>query len=666
MNIKILDSWLRVYLSTKATPEQIAKHLSLCSVSVESLEKTKITDSKSTDYIYDIEITTNRPDLMSLTGLAREASAALNQNNINAKYTFTTPPKPSTQSNSKTKITIHNDSSLVNRVCAVAMEVQVKPSPPMIQKRLESTDIRSLNNLIDITNYVMRTIGHPTHIFDLDRLDTSTLTIRESKTGEKIKTLDKKTYTLPGGDIVAVNDKNEIIDLLGIMGLENSVITDQTKKILFFIDSNDPTKIRKTSMSLALRSEAAVLNEKGPDPETAIDALFYGIELFKKFANAKIISPIVDIYPNKTKTKTISVSEEKINSVIGIPIPLKKSETILKNLGFTASIHKNTITAGPPSFRSKDIEIPEDLIEEIARIYGYHNIPNSLPPTPQTAITDYDHDPFIWEKKTKDALKYWGFTETYTYSLVSRDIINQSPKFVIDSSLQNSKLSPPRLQNPLSSDYTYMRTSLTPSLLKVIKENPDRDEFKLFEIAFVYHDNPNKLPSQNLHLALAIQQKKFTLFHLKGILEQLCQDLGISDLNLIKENESINIYLEKNMLGFIQTHDTNIFTLELNFENLIKHATNKKTYKSLPKYPPIIEDLCLIVPHDIATGDIISTIQKQNPLVVSVSLLDKYKNTRTFHINYQSYHKNLTDSEVGDIRAKILQTLSKKFNTRLK
>src|ERR1035437_3078596 len=215
MNIKILDSWLREYVKTKASPQKIGELLSLSSVSVERIEK------YGDDFTYDIEVTTNRPDLMSVVGLARETATVLKQNGIEAEFL---PPKlTKPQTLKKDLIEIKSDPKLVNRLCAVVMEVEIGTSPKEIKVRLESSGTRSLNNLIDITNYVSKTIGHPTHVFDFDRLKARALTIREAKKGEIIKTLDEKSYTLNGGEIVAANDKDEIVDLLGIMGLENSV-----------------------------------------------------------------------------------------------------------------------------------------------------------------------------------------------------------------------------------------------------------------------------------------------------------------------------------------------------------------------------------------------------------------------------------------------------------
>ncbi len=413
MNIKILDSWLRDYLKTKAAPQKIEEILSETSVSVERLEKIK------NDYIYNIEVTTNRPDLMSVIGIAREATTVLKHNGIEAEFIPLKLQNPKTPK--ANLIEVKNDPKLVNRICAVVMDVKTKESPDYIRERLESSDIRSLNNLIDITNYVMRTVGHPAHVFDFDRLNTKTLTIREGKRGEKIKTLDNKEHILFGGEIVAVNDKNGIVDLLGIMGLENSVVTQNTKRILFFIDNNEKTHIRKTSMSLGIRTEAAVLNEKGLDSELSFEALLYGIKLYEQLAQGEIVSDIIDIYPNKPETKTVTASQEKINKIIGSEIAIKTSSQILTGLGFENTVSGNLLKIKVPSFRAGDVGIEEDIVEEIARVYGYKNIKSLVPPLSSNQTPHPFVNEFYWEKRAKDALKYWGLTEVYTYSRVSEN-----------------------------------------------------------------------------------------------------------------------------------------------------------------------------------------------------------------------------------------------------
>jgi phenylalanyl-tRNA synthetase beta chain len=500
--------------------------------------------------------------------------------------------------------------------------------------------------------------------------------------------LDSKTHILHGGDIVAVDGNKHIVDLLGVMGLENSVVTENTKRILFFVNNTEPTHVRKTSMQLGIRTEAAVLNEKGLDPELAMDALLYGIKLFKELAGAKMVSEIIDIYPNKVKPQTVTVSEEQINRVIGINIPLEKSVEILQSLGFHVEIPspfkgegkgegKKMLITTPPSFRAKDIAIPEDIIEEIARIYGYHNIPNTLPTANANEKITLEKNEFYWEDRIKDAMKYWGFTETYTYPMISKEIYEGSTDDAVT------------IQNPLNEDLAYMRRTLVPSLLKVIKENPDHEVVKLFEIANVYEKKHNDLPLQTIKLAGVIKTTKVSLFEVKGVIEQLLTDLEIKN-PLWKPSEAKNgaqgasIYLHspspsrgegqgegekvraKTDLGQIQIISDNIITFELNLQTLLHHATLKKTYKPISKFPPSMEDLALIAPQHITVEEIIDLIKKQHPLIADVSLLDKYQETRTFHIIYQSYEKNLTSQEVGEIREKILKVLREKLNARLK
>lgn len=645
MNIKILDSWLREHLKTNATPSQIKEALSLTSASVERLEKV------GSDFLYDIEVTTNRPDLMSVLGIAKEAQASLTQFGKTAK--FNPPVFKKIEHGSGEKISIKNNPRLVNRVCAVVLSVKVKNSPQLIKERLETSGIRSLNNLIDVTNYVMREVGHPVHVFDFDRIPAKTIVIREASLGEKIKTLDGKEYKLPGGDIIADDGEGKIIDLLGIMGLENSVVSENTKRILLFIDSNDPNRIRKTSMSLGIRTEAAVLNEKGVDPEKAYEALLRGIELYEQIADGKVLSPIYDIYPNKVQPKKIKATQQKISKIIGVQITETEIKNILEKLDFGIQSQNSIMMVTVPTSRVNDIEIEEDIIEEVARIYGYHKLPSILPKQESVKSSKYDNQ-FFWEEKAKEALKYWGFTETYTYAMVSKELFEEDTKNAVT------------IQNPLNSDLLYMRRTIVPSLLQVLRENKEKEDLKLFEIANVYLKK-NDLPREALTLAGVVKKPDESFFEVKGIIEQLFKDLGVNPT--FKKSQKVgvgaSVYANKEYVGEIEVLDNNLIDFEINFEKLIQYASSKKTYKPIAKYPPVIEDLALIVPGNIETSEIVHNIQEQSPLIVEVSLLDQFSNSRTFHIVYQDPSKNLTTKEVSEIRERIINSL-RKLNVRLK
>ncbi len=469
MNIRIVNSWLREFLDTKASPNQIANQLSLTSVSVER------TEYSGTEHIYNIEITTNRVDLMSVMGIAKEASATLTEQGITAKYIHPRIPNPP-KADISFPIKIVGNPKLVNRIMAVVLEVEIEKSPKLIKDRLELSGIRSLNNIIDVTNYVMREIGHPAHVFDFDLLNTKRMIIRESKPGEVITTLDGKQYRLTGGDIVADNGKGEIIDLLGVMGTANSVVHENTKRILFFLDNNNPRNIRQTSMNLGIRTEAAIINEKGIDPELMPLALNRGIELYQKIAKGKVVSKIFDYYPNKPKKRFIRISNDKINKVIGIEIRSQKSFEILEKLGFGVKKFSNYLEMEIPSIRD-DVRLEEDLIEEIARVYGYHKLPIKIPEFLNNKPYSYSNS-FYFEDRVRNAFKYWGYTEVYTYSLVSEDFY--------DGPIEKAV----KLKNPLTEDMKYLRNSLVPSLLKVVEENKSVEIIKISLIpAIIKVDN---------------------------------------------------------------------------------------------------------------------------------------------------------------------------------
>jgi len=606
------------------------------------------------DVVYDIEITTNRPDLMSVEGIAREASAVLPEQGFKAIFK-SHKNSVSLQTVAKSELlTIQNDKTLVNRILAVVLEVELGPSPEVVSKRLEKTGIRSINNVVDVTNYIMREVGHPSHVFDYDRLPNHTLIIRKSKKGEGIVTLDEKEYELPGNDIVADDGNGTIVDLLGIMGTANSVVTDTTKRVVLFLDNNNPNLLRKTSMNLGIRTEAAVLNEKGVDPELALPTLLRGIELLQQNAHANVISPIIDIYPNKSPRKTVSVSKEKIRSVIGIEIPDETIKQILTHLDFSVTKSKNGFLVNVPSKRTDDIEIPEDIVEEVARVYGYHKIPNNLPTLSEQNYYHQDKNEFYWIGKIKEAFCFWGFNEIYSYSMVSEDLL--------DGPTENAV----KLKNPLTSDHEYLRRTLVPSLLQVCMENKKRESQKLFEIANVYIKSKGGLPDERLHLACVIKNEGFSFPEAKGVVEQLFKTIGITKYSFEKKNDGIEgatIKIAESYIGSIEIGDEISFELDL-FE-LLKHASAKKIYVEPAKFPPIIEDVRIEIAPHYGFQKVVKTIKEVNELVHEVTLLDVYDTKKTFRITYLNRMANLTNEDITPIREEIYSILTTKFKAKI-
>lgn len=683
MNILIPDSWLREHLETKATPKQIAGYLSLCSQSVE--KTTKVGD----DWVYEIEITTNRPDCLSVYGIARELTAILPRFGINARLqAININNKPSLFLRNKAPVVKNplplevkiTQPSLCPRFTAIIFDnITVKPSPKIVQKRLTRSGIRALNSVVDISNYLMLELGQPMHTFDYDKIREAKMLLRESEQGEKIVTLDGVTRKLPQGAIVIEDGEGRTIDLCGIMGGENSAVDKNTKRVLLFVQTYDPIKIRQTCQGLGFRTEASSRFEKSVDPEGVFPAMQKAITSFEKNCQAKPASKLIDIYPHPPEQKSITLTQEKLNQVMGVKINLAEAKEILEALGFITRLKSQDLklTAKVPHWRNGDVAIPEDLAEEIARIYGYQNLPSRLPtgdfPQPIPGKT------FYWEEKVKDALKNWGFTEVYTYSMHSKKLIEKTG-LDLEKCLQ--------ISNPLTKELEYMRTSLIPSLLQIIALNQDNfDRIKVFELANIYLKSP-KLPEEKPILIGAITGKDKFL-EIKGVVETLLEELGMNeclleplsgphahDFPLWHQARTALISKNGELLGILgEVHSqilenfgianpVAIFNLDMAL--LARFATSEKKYQPPPKYPPIIEDLAFVVPPQTPVGEIIQYIKQQNPLIQYIKLLDSFDQTRTFRIVYQHPERNLTDKEVREIRKRIIQSLGRKFALKLK
>lgn len=647
MNILIPNNWLREFLKTNATPQEFAKAMSLSSVSIERMEKV------DDDIVYDIEVTTNRPELMSIEGIAREAAAVLPQAGFKAEFVPKKDDRHYKVVSEDPLLNIKNDKTLVNRILAVILEVKLKHSPKEISNKLEKTGIRSINNVVDVTNYIMREVGHPAHVFDYDRLSDKTLIIRKSKKGEKITTLDGLEYILPGDDIVADNGKGEIVDLLGIMGTANSVVVKDTKRIVLFLDNNNPLLLRKTSMNLGIRTEAAILNEKGLDPELMMPTLLRGISLLQKIAEAKLISPIIDIYPNKVSTKQVILSKSLITKLIGIQISEKTIEKILTDLGFGVINNKDIFQITVPTLRINDIDIPEDIIEEIARVYGYHRLPNFLPSFSKQEFYHQDKDEFFWISKLKNAFKFWGFNEVYSYSMVSEELFEGPIEDAI------------KIKNPLTEDKVFLRNSLLPSLSEVKRQNKEKKDIKLFEIANVYTKRANNLPDEIQHLAVLSTTGNF--YDIKGIAESVFSILGLNKPKFTIKEDSIKgayIQYEDNNIGYIEEDED--LLLELDLSILLKSANSSKKYTPPSKFPPIIENVRVEFPKHYSFDSVVKAIKNISDLVEDVAIFDEYKEKKiTYKITYQSKHKSLSNDDIIPVRERIHKILIEKFKAKI-
>jgi phenylalanyl-tRNA synthetase beta chain len=662
MNILIPDSWLREYLKTKATPKEIKEYLSLCGPSVERVKKI------SNDLVYDIEITTNRPDAMSVVGVAREAAAILPRFGIPAKLVndpysikIIIGIKRYKKEGAK-KLSIKTDPRLNPRWSSIVLTgVHVGPSPLWLRQKLEATGVRSINNVIDITNYLLRAYGQPAHAFDYDEIEGAKMTLRESRRGEKIVTLDGKTHRLPGGDIVIEDGAGRIIDLCGIMGAENSSIKATTTTVVLFTQTYNPANIRKTSMALAARSEASSLFEKGLDSELTLPALTRGVELMEKLAGANVASKLYDFYPKPYKPYSVAVSKQKAAAYIGVNLTDAEIKKMVVPLGFTPSLSKKDISVMIPSYRT-DVALDVDVIEEIARIYGYHNIPTKLPDgEPPVVIPDPQ---LAWEHEIKVRLRDWGFTELCTYSMISEKLMDI---FGLDTKKAY------KISNPLSEEWVYMRPTLWPSVLSSIEQNlHNRNELRVFELSMRYVWRPSDLPKEKPMLLVGWTGHRFR--EAKGLGQAILALFGLkyqpvdkpkmlpwySDTHLqLGEYGSVGEVNEQ-LLNRLNIHSP-ITVLELDIETLIKSAKLSKIYRPVSKYPPIVEDLSFVVPQGFQVGPLIDILSRVHKLIESITFLDAYENKRTFRITYSDPTKTLTVMDIAPIRQKLIEYAGEKF-----
>lgn len=653
MDIKILDSWLREFLDTNAKPSEIAKYLSLCGPSVERIHEIE------SDFVYDIEITTNRIDEAGVYGIAREASVILPRFGFKAK--LLSPVK--TLSLRKDVVFTKNvmyldtkvDAELCPRFTAVLInDVKFGKSPEKIAKRLESSGIRAVNNIVDISNYVMLELGQPVHTFDYDKIKGAKMVVRESKKGEEIKTLDGREFTLPGGDIVIEDGEGRLIDLAGIMGGALSMVDENTKNVLLFVQTYNPTKIRKTSMALAQRSMAATIFEKSTDTELVGTAILEAIELFKSLCGGTSSKEILDIYPHPYKVSSIDVNTDYIARMLGVDISKKEISNYLSALEFECSWLKDKLNVKVPSFRAKDIKGPEDVLEEIARIYGYHNLP-SLIMTGEIPVRA-ENPKFNFETNLKNIISGFGGTEVYTLSLVPES-------YTSDKHL--------KLKNPLGPETESLRTSLMPSIIEAAKNNLGTiNKFHLFEIANIYLPRLNDLPEERQTLGGIFAGYEFR--NAKGIVEGILKRLNVESTFKTEEARGFDaskcafIYHKNQIIGKVGiVQDSEMVYYEFDVALLFEDISIP-SFKPIPKYPAQIEDLTFVLPEKTKVGEVISQIYSISHRVIDVELKDVYNNSYTFNISYQDATKTLTNGDVDKVRKEIITSLKSKFGANIK
>ncbi len=638
------------------------------------------------DVVIDFEITPNRPDCLSIIGMAREAAATL-------KASFNVPDiklKHEGRENAKNlvQISIEAEDLCSRYVAKIVNDVKIAPSPLWMQRRLQACGIRPINNIVDITNYVMMEIGQPLHAFDYEKIKGNHIIIRRGRNSEKMVTLDGITRDI-SEEMLVIADKNRPIALAGVMGGEETEIDDTTKTILIESANFSGTNVRRTSRKLGLRSEASMRFEKGIDPNICNIAADRACQLIEDLEIGTVLKGNVDVYVNKSNEKIIRFSHERINRTLGTHISQEEVIRILERLEIKVIKEDDEYFAVIPTFRS-DISQQADLAEEVGRIYGYDKLPSTLPQGDATRGKLSLHQKL--SDDIKQLLTNIGFSEVYTYSFISPKAFDKMnvPR---DSELRKAVI----IKNPLGEDQSVMRTTLISSMLEVVKYNLNQrvEDIRLFEMGSIYRPQEiplKQLPIEDKKLGLCLCGKSFDFFDLKRAIETVFAKLRIDKHAFLQDKHFAfhpgrlsKIILSGQEVGFAgELHpdvlenygiDERVYMAELFFDLMLRNASNVIEFKPLPKYPPSERDLAIIVEDTVPAGDIIEEIKKSSgELLEKAELFDVYKGGQipsgfkslAFSLVYRASERTLTDLEVNEIHNKVKARLEEKFNGTLR
>ncbi|HBI1261096.1 TPA: phenylalanine--tRNA ligase subunit beta [Staphylococcus aureus] len=628
------------------------------------------------DQVMEFDLTPNRADALSMIGTAYEVAALYNTKMTKPE---TTSNELELSANDELTVTIENEDKVPYYSARVVHDVTIEPSPIWMQARLIKAGIRPINNVVDISNYVLLEYGQPLHMFDQDVIGSQQIVVRQANEGEKMTTLDDTERELLTSDIVITNGQTPIA-LAGVMGGDFSEVKEHTSNIVIEGAIFDPVSIRHTSRRLNLRSESSSRFEKGIATEFVDEAVDRACYLLQTYANGKVLKDRVSSGELSAFITPIDITADKINRTIGFDLSQNDIVTIFNQLGFDTEINDDVITVQVPS-RRKDITIKEDLIEEVARIYGYDDIPSTLPVFEKVTsgqLTDRQYK----TRMVKEVLEGAGLDQAITYSLVSKE---DATAFAMQ---QRQTID---LLMPMSEAHASLRQSLLPHLIEAASYNVARKnkDVKLFEIGNVFFANgEGELPDQVEYLSGILtgdyvvnqwQGKKETVdFYLaKGVVDRVSEKLNLefsyrrADIDGLHPGRTAEILLENKVVGFIgELHPTlaadndlkRTYVFELNFDALMAVSVGYINYQPIPRFPGMSRDIALEVNQNIPAADLLSTIHAHGGNILKDTLvfdvyqgehLEKGKKSIAIRLNYLDTEETLTDERVSKVQAEI-------------
>lgn len=648
------------------------------------------------DVLIDLDVTTNRPDCLSIMGIAREVAALVGKK-VKLPEVEIAEDK-SVGIEEMAKVTVEAPDLCPRYAARVVKDIKIKTSPLWLQRKIQAAGMRPINNIVDITNFILLELGQPLHAFDLDYLAGKEIIVRRALDGEKMVTLDEQERTL-SSEMLVIGDREKAVALAGVMGGLNSEVTPETNTVLIEAANFNPISVRKTSKRLGLRSEASNRFEKGLDPNIIDLALDRAAQLMAELGEGKVVAGKLDYYPEKLQPKIITLPPERISRLLGADLKPEEIAEILTRLELEVEKEGEKFQVTIPTFRL-DLVREADLLEEVARIYGYDKVEATpLAGTSMQGGKTYEH---YMGEKIKELLLSSGLNEVITYSFInskSFDLLGLPGDDLL-------RLAIP-LANPLTEEHNVMRTTLIPSLLQVVGVNMAKQvkNVEIFELGAAYL--PEKLPLEKLPyeqptLAGAVTgrsvkniwgtQEEIDFFYLKGILENMLENLGINDYTFTQGECSylhpgktavITIMGEKaGLIGevhpdVLESYQINqrVYVFELRLDKLLDKISLMHKYHQLPKYPSITRDLAIVLKEEIPARkveEIIRAVGKD--LIEEVTLFDVYQGEQVavgqkslaYSLVYRSPEKTLTDEEINPIQEQLVNRLTNELGASLR
>ncbi|MCF0125373.1 MAG: phenylalanine--tRNA ligase subunit beta [Clostridia bacterium] len=668
-------------------PEQIENGIMILDKSMENeLGKDIVEVLDLKEDIIDFEITSNRPDCLSIEGLGRETAVSLGKEFKNPRKNIDELKVEDKKELEGLKVDITAPDLCYRYVARVIKNTKIAPSPNWLKRRLKACGIRSINNIVDITNYVMLEMGQPMHAFDINSIEGKHITVRRAKNGEKITTLDEQERILDENDLV-ISDEKKAVAIAGVMGGLNSEIEEDTNTVVFESAVFYGGSVRKTAKKVGLRTESSSRFEKGLSAENALRAVNRAVELVELLGAGTPVDGKIDVYPTKQKINQIKFDDEKINKLLGTNISKQEMIKILENL----EIKVEDGVAISPYFRM-DIEQLADIAEEVARFYGYDKLETTLL-NAETTIGARNKEQKI-DNKIKQILVSNGLSEIYTYGFVSEKDLEKAN---VDKALVDKAIT---LINPLSDEYKLMRPTTIPSMLQIlaINANKKNQNVKLFDISRSYRNvngevESGEIPLQESILTIGMYGDDVDFYTLKGLIENVLEASDVNRYSVEKETKNnsfhpgrcANLKVGTDVIATIgEAHpevlmnyniEKRAYLAEINITKVVKYSRANKKYTEVPKFPAVERDIAVIVDESIEVGKIEGIITaKSKKILENVKLFDIYRDEKigngkksvAYSMIFRDKRKTLNDEDVNSVMEKIISELENKLGATLR